>query len=59
MMNKYYDNNYNEYEVMVTGIMKVFPVSLIFFYICFLMFDIIVMMKISPDSCSTWPEISL
>ena len=50
MMNKY-DNN-NEYEVMVTGIMKVIPVSLIFVYIYFLMFDIIVMMKISPDSCS-------
>ena len=54
MMNKYYNNNNNnnEYEVVVTGIMKVFPVSYFFQYI-FLMFDIIVMMKISPDSCST------
>ena len=34
MMNKYYNNNNsdNEYEVMVTGIMKVLPVSRIFLY---------------------------
>ena len=37
--------------MIVTGIMKVFPVFY-FFYIFFLMFDIIVMMKISSDSCS-------
>ena len=52
MMNKYYNNNNNnEYEVLITGKMKVFPVSYFFLYI-FLMFDIIVMMKTSPDSCS-------
>ena len=33
------------------GIMKVSPVSYFFLYI-FLMFNIIVMIKISPDSCS-------
>ena len=37
MMNRWYDgsSNDNECEVMVTGIIEIFPVFLIFFYIFF------------------------